>query len=58
MIDDFLAHLVKLILIVWEANPANEIASEEKEEDYPDGEEHFAVEYVPAVSKVGNRQEL
>ena len=53
MIDDFLAHLVKLILIVWETNPANEIASEEEEKDYPEGEEHFAVEYVPAVSKVG-----
>ena len=58
MIDDFLAPLVKLILIVREANPTYEVASEEEEEDYPEGEEHFAVEYVPAVGKVGNRQEL
>ena len=58
MVDDFLARLVKLVLIVREAYPADEIASEEEEEDYPEGEEHFAVEYVPAVGKVGNRQEL
>ena len=58
MVDDFLAHIVKLVLIVREAYPTDEIASEEEEEDYPEGEEHFAVEYVPAVSKVGNRQKL
>ena len=57
-VDDFLAHLIIFILIVREANPPTEVASEEEEEDDPEGEEHLAVEYVPAVGKVGNRQEL
>ena len=58
MVDDLLAHLVIFILIVRKTYPANEVASKEEEEDYPEGEEDFAVEYVPAVGKVGYRQEL
>ena len=53
MVDDFLAHLVIFIFVVRETDPANEVASKEEEEDYPEGEEDFAVEYVPAVGKVG-----
>ena len=41
-----------------ETYPANEVASEEGEEDYPEGEEHLAVEQMPAVCKVGYGEEL
>ncbi len=48
------AHLA----VVAETQFAEQVYSEQYEEHYPYGYEHFAVEYAPAIGKVGHRQEL
>ena len=43
---------------MWELDPPQQVGSQQSEDDNPQGEEHFAVEDVPAVSEVGYAEEL
>ena len=41
-----------------EAYPANEVGTEQGEDDYPQGKEHFTVQNMPTVCQIGHRKEL
>ena len=45
-------------IIVGEAQPAEEVATQSCEEDDPQAEEYFAVQNMPAVSLIGHGEEL
>ena len=47
-----------LNIVVGEAQPTEEVATQRCEEDDPQAEEYFAVQNMPAVSQIGHGKEL
>lgn len=47
-----------VLVVVRELDDAPQVEAEAAEEGYPQGEEGFAVEEVPAVGEVGHAEEL
>ncbi len=54
----YVAAFVIFHCVVRKAYPPDEIAAKEEEEHYPQTKEYFAVEDVPTVCQVGNREKF
>ena len=57
--DEELWHVGAVVrIVVWEFEPTKEVDAQQAEDNYPQAEEHLAVEYMPTVSKVSYGEEL
>ena len=47
-----------LLVVVWEFQPAQQVAAQQTEDDNPEREEYLTIEDMPTVGQISHREEL